>query len=644
MDHFAFWSDQVAHKPIKIPYLRDNRFQYDDLGFLTYPCRVGVDTTALAEDSFPAMKLQDAGAFLQEWLCFGLLNESLLVGSRDTTAPKRLSSNAFIESSDKGQYLSTRNLLGYIRSDVETHSSPSYRSFRSARIASCIQLATSFIRSALSSKYFHSLLTEHYKDQDSLVTMNILLSCQILCETLAEGYEIETGGSFFPAPRNTQPLDLANYLLRRSEWCPRQIEDLPKIVSFRYYLSFRLRRKKCSYYTQQGRRDCRCSLDQDQEQLPKHTFADCSCNHLEATPYKNYLPTQEIKITLCRFQTQHGGQISLEDRPLEELAETPYIAISHVRFAGLANLSGNSLPSCQVERLQIMANEVAKSLDMGANILFWIDTLCLPRTRDRERVDATPVRHVFSMAKAVLVLDPPLYLHKFASSHEALMRIRYSMWKERLWTLEEGSTAKHLFFRFLNGVVTLESLLVSMEESPNNDPLKWVVRRTRPWSLAYNLPERQALPSLVEHLADDFYALRREWRYAPETTDLDKEKLKRVLRLGYLSNPAFRYFIQEEEYEGISAIWASLIEVYGGRGYEDRRFPGSAHDLADLVGRLTIMNSIALPGESDLDHRNGTKSWLRSLAEGGGRWLLQFCSNYSAKHLLGSLSEFFIHA
>lgn len=643
MDHFPFWSDQLAHKPIKIPYLRDKRFQYDDLGFLTYPCRVGVDITALAEDNLPTMKLQDAGAFLQEWLCFGLLNESLLVGSRDTTAPKRLSSNAFIESSDDCQYLSTRNLLEYIRSDMETHSSPSYRSFRSARIASCIQLATSFIRSALSSKYLHSLLTDHYKDQDSLVTMNILLCCQILCETLAEGYEIETGDSLFPEPRNTQPLGLANYLLRRSEWCPRQIENMPKIVSFRYYLSFCLRRTKCSYYTQQGRRDCRCSLDKDQEQLPKHTFAECSCNHLEATPYKNHLPTQETKITLCRFQTQHGGQISLEDRPLEELAETPYIAISHVRSSGLANLSGNSLPSCQVAWLQIMANEVAESLDMGINILFWIDTLCLPAPRDRKRVDATPVRHVFSMAKAVLVLDPPLYLHTFASNQEALIRIRYSMWKERLWTLEEGSIAKHLFFRFSHKMVTLASLLVSMEESSDNDLLKWVVRQTQPWGLAHNLPERQALPRLVEHLADDLHALRREWRDAPETTGLDKEKLKRVLRLGYLSNPAFRYFVQEAEYEGILAIWEPLIKVYGGPGFEDRRLPGSTHDLADLVGRLTIINSIALPGESDRDHSNGTKSWLTSFAE-GGHWLLQFCSNHFAKRLLGSLTEFFIHA
>lgn len=596
MDHIPFWSDQLGHKPIKVPYLCDNPFRYDDLGFLTYPCRVGVDTTALAEDNLQTMKLRDAGAFLQAWLWFGLLNESILVGSRETTAPKRLSSNAFIKISDGCQYLSTQDLLECIRSDVEMHSSPSYRSFRSARIASCIQLATSFIRRALSSTYLRGLLTEHDKDQNSLVTMNVLLSCQILCETLTEGYEIGTGSSFLPTLGDTQPLDLANHLLRRSEWCPRQIENMPKIVSFRYYLSFCLSRTKCSYYVQ-GRRDCRCSLDKEQEQLPKHTFTDCSCDHLEAPPSETRLTSQARKITLCRFQPQHGGQISFVDRTLDELISTPYVAISHVRSAGLGNLVANSLPSCQVARLQIMADEVSKSLGLGTDILFWIDTLCLPITKAQKRSAPTPVRRVFSLAKAVLVLDPPLYLHTFASSQEALIRIRYSVWKERLWTLEEGSTAKRLFFRFSHGMVTLESLLVSMEKSTDNDLLKWVVRRTQPWGLAHDLPEKQALPRLVEHLADDLQALRREWRDAPETKGLDKEKLKRVLRLGYLANPAFRYFVQEDEYEGILAIWAPLIKVYGGPGYEDRRLSGSGHDLADVVGRLTIMNSIALPRE-----------------------------------------------
>lgn len=597
MDHIPFWSDQLGHKPIEVPYLCDSGFRYDDLGFLTYPYRVGVDTTALAQDNLPAMKLQDAGAFLQAWLWFGLLNESILVGSRETTAPKRLSSSTFIKFSDGCQYLSTRGLLECIRFDVETHSSPSYRSFRSARVASCIQSATSFIRSALSSAYMHGLLTEHDEDQNRLVTMNVLLSCQILCETLVEGYEIGSGNSFLPALQDAQPLDLANYLLRRSGWCPRQIENMPKIVSFRYYLSFCLNQTRCSYYTQQGQQDCRCSLDKEQEHLPKHTFPDCACNHFEATPSKTYIAIQASKITLCHFRPRHGGQISLVDRTLDELNSTPYIAISHVRSAGLGNLVGNSLPSCQVARLQIMADEVSKNLGMGTDILFWIDTLCLPITRDQKRAAPTPLRRIFSMAKAVLVLDPPLYLHTFASSQEALIRIRYSVWKERLWTLEEGATAQSLFFRFSHGIVTLESLLISMEESPDNDLLKWVVRRTQPWGLAHNLPEKQALPRLVENFADDLQALRREWRDAPETTDLDKEKLKRVLRLGYLANPAFRYFVQEDEYEGISAIWAPLIKVYGGPGYENRRLSGSGHDLAGLVGRLTIMNSIALPGE-----------------------------------------------
>ncbi|KAI3393418.1 hypothetical protein diail_4286 [Diaporthe ilicicola] len=218
-----------------------------------------------------------------------------------------------------------------------------------------------------------------------------------------------------------------------------------------------------------------------------------------------------------------------------------------------------------------MANEVSKSLGKGPDTLFWIDTLCLPATKHLQGATLTDLRHIFSAATAVLVLDPPLYLHSFSSSQEALIRIRYSLWKERLWTLEEGSTAQRLIFRFSHGMVTLEELLISIEERPNNDLLKWVVRRTQPWGLAHNLPEKIALPHLVKHLGDDIQALRRKWRGVPETADLDYQKLKTILRLGYLANPTFRYLVQEDEYEGILAIWAPLLKIYGGPGFEDRR-------------------------------------------------------------------------
>lgn len=197
------------------------------------------------------------------------------------------------------------------------------------------------------------------------------------------------------------------------------------------------------------------------------------------------------------------------------------------------------------------------------------------------------------MAKAVLVLDPPLYDHSFVRSQEALAIIRKSCWKRRLWTLEEVSAAQHLFLQFSNRMVTLENLLAGVEEHYK----KGVFRPTPHWHLSDDLPEKKALHRLSEHLTDDLQALKGQFRDAPATAGLDKEKLKRILRLGYLSNPIFRHFVEEDECKGISSIRAPLIEVYGGRGHEDQRSNGSGHDLVDLLGRLMLINSIALPEE-----------------------------------------------
>ena len=594
MDHIPLWSDQLGHEPIEVPYLRDAKFRYDDQGFLTYPHRVGVDTTKLSGDTALMTRLLDSFDFLQAWLWFGLLGEALRVGSRETTAPKRLSSATFTKYIGDRQFLSTRTLKECIRADLAMHTSPCYRQFQIGRIDSCVQVATSFMRGAVS-KFSHEVLTECADDHKSRDVIHLLLACQILCETLVESYDIELKRPATGYVQERQSLHIVDHLLRRSGWCPRQIEGMPSIVSFRYYLSFCRNKTRCSYFKEERRSHCLCDLSKERKQVPKHTLEHCSCIQLEAPSADAKNASQENKTALCRFQNRDGGQISLVFQNLDELGSTPYIAISHVRCAGLGNSAGNSLPLCQVALLQKLVDEVAKGFGVGPETLFWIDTLCLHRTKHRQEATLTAARHIFATAKAVLVLDPPLYLHTFSSSQEALIRIRYSTWKERLWTLEEGSTAQSLVFRFSHGMVTLKELLRSAEEAPPCDLLKNVIRRIRPWPLAHNLPEYQVLPRLVERFADDLQALRRDSQRFSAFTLLDQQKLKRMLRLGYLASPVFRYFIHEDEYDGILAIWEPLLKAYGGPGFEGQEGPADENNLHHVVGRLITLSSTQLP-------------------------------------------------
>lgn len=239
-----------------------------------------------------------------------------------------------------------------------------------------------------------------------------------------------------------------------------------------------------------------------------------------------------------------------------------------------------------------MVDEVSKSLGLGMDTPFWIDTLCLPSTIDRKSA-ASPPGDIPSQWQRPFSSSIRHYMISYVRSQEALTIIRTSLRKSRLWTLEEGSAAQKLLFYFSQRMVTLEDILADVEEHRS----KGVVWPTQSWCLTNDQSEKMALHRFVEHLADYLQVLRGEFRDSPETAGLDKAKLKRILRLGYLANPIFRYFTEEHEFKGILSIQGPLVEIYGSPCYGDQRLPGSGHKLVDLVGRLTFVSSIALPGE-----------------------------------------------
>jgi hypothetical protein len=86
--------------------------------------------------------------------------------------------------------------------------------------------------------------------------------------------------------------------------------------------------------------------------------------------------------------------------------ESSYVAISHVWSDRLGNLRENALPACQLQRLQSEVNALYPSC--RANVPFWIDTICVPREMTTRTLAIKRMRHVYSMADKVLVLDPSL--------------------------------------------------------------------------------------------------------------------------------------------------------------------------------------------------------------------------------------------
>lgn len=127
-----------------------------------------------------------------------------------------------------------------------------------------------------------------------------------------------------------------------------------------------------------------------------------------------------------------------------------YVAISHVWSDGKGNPHRNLLPLCQLQRLQDRANALYPS--ERHPVPFWMDTLCVPvgkefwpvRNRALNRMKST-----YKSAEKILVFDTSLEIvDSSVAAEEALLRIRYSPWSSRLWTMQEGRLGLNVYFQF----------------------------------------------------------------------------------------------------------------------------------------------------------------------------------------------------
>jgi hypothetical protein len=449
MDHLPLPSDDFAHPPIEIPYLCNNGYMYDDLGFLTYPDRAGIDIHKLRDNNLDLQELQDLAPFLQAWLWFGLLGETLQVGSRENRDQRIASTKeSFTYTRDGRPFISAKEIYKIVRRVREKNRAPLYNEWHQTRVYACLQVAMDFVGIILSTPSCQSLLAENIRFVDLPDFCIVLLSIQILVNTLFSLRSI-----LFVNPRtrlyrsigNVCPGNvLVDLILKQSGWCPFDISRLPSDVRFKYYLSF-----FNQFDSSESHLFCRsdqCLRTTLEEELirPVHTHSSCSCETITISPMDVENAVQGGMAPLFTFHQYSSGKgrLDLRSVSLDGAVSFPYVAISHVRSTGLGNFLQNSLPYCQLTLLQILVNQVCPS--QTTPVPFWIDTIGLPVDCTSRKPALRSIRPIFQQAKKILVLDPALFHHAVASEQEALIRIRYSAWKKRLWTLQEGALAQSL--------------------------------------------------------------------------------------------------------------------------------------------------------------------------------------------------------
>ena len=142
---------------------------------------------------------------------------------------------------------------------------------------------------------------------------------------------------------------------------------------------------------------------------------------------------------------------------IEHEPDQEFVAISHVWSHGLGNGVSNSLPLCQIQRVFDLVSEIPKG-----PVLFWLDTLCVPREPfGLRRLAIEQIKPVYEAATKILVLDEELVNSEYFENtyEESLMRINLSRWAGRLWTLHEATRSRHIYCRFSNGNIKQERLI-----------------------------------------------------------------------------------------------------------------------------------------------------------------------------------------
>ncbi|KAF9467005.1 hypothetical protein BDZ94DRAFT_1305863 [Collybia nuda] len=127
-----------------------------------------------------------------------------------------------------------------------------------------------------------------------------------------------------------------------------------------------------------------------------------------------------------------------------------YIAVSHVWADGLGNPHENSLPICQLDRIQAAIDAVLPEAE-NFPARFWMDTLCIPVADEHKSLRKASIkmmRQIYRHAEAVLIFDSGLQrLSLSATVNEKSIALYMSNWLHRLWTFQEGMLAKAMYFQ-----------------------------------------------------------------------------------------------------------------------------------------------------------------------------------------------------
>lgn len=471
MDH-AYVSSTPVFVPPRIPYLCE--VPYDGLDFTGYPQRRGWDKERLSRGDFTQHPRERTAAFLQEWLYFGVLTEVL--GTRFFDLSSFLAKDA-----DSGEtILNSKELphsvVQWEKSLYEGDESSGLESFR--RMNECFKEASHYSR-------FISVELYNSGGSGAPVSPEIALSLQYLSATLHRPFL-----DHYPRHRDVKRFwtlmhaveryhwgrpYLVDAVMAENGWCPSDVNrvfssaDLYRdgVVDLVFACSIGRNNTGVSH-AECTNEICSANNIDDAVYQTSHNkdIPNCQCEHVPVPIDKVKRILKHGGIPLVTVKLSQDGKIEALDVCAYRVG-IKYTAFSHVWSDGLGNVANNSLPHCQLYRLQSFVSQIEFKYPRDAGwkkqtitapvgkILsarlvqnpgyFWIDTLCIPLELRYRKLAIARMRLTYAAARWVLVLDSELLAvtTEGLTIRELSLRMVRSGHMRRVWTLQVGGGSKY---------------------------------------------------------------------------------------------------------------------------------------------------------------------------------------------------------
>lgn len=463
MDHISLPPDP-AYPPLVVPCLAS--ITYDGGDFHSYPARRGWDIGRLLIGDFCQHSEEDTATFLQDWLFFSVLRETLREAANKSVYldVDPASSHSRVTTLNLFQHMYER--LVYLDSLLAKNDPLIWTLIHQAE--ACLERLS----------YFCCLANcAPNAEVQWPLPLEVDLTLRVLGQRLTSahlsvlGITAMKGSSLWHLKRGTPYLPMAR--MHKDSWCPSEISGSLEQFSpaSLYYVSLLQRPTTTRDHSRCTDRKCFVFMVDESTHQTKHVHKHCSCSMLGPDVGTVAQIINNGKIPLLKIHIdERSDTVKICVDEYDNIKE--YMAISHVWADGLGNARQNTLPYCQLHRLkrtldELRAQQSTWSLlnrrpvdavlrkKRNVSLRFWMDTLCIPVDPSLKHVRKQAIRQmkeIYHSSYQVLVLDAEIQIANASDMTEAFIRISLSGWTRHLWTLQEGVLGDHLHFRFKDSV------------------------------------------------------------------------------------------------------------------------------------------------------------------------------------------------